>query len=133
MTGWPEGAAFEAATRCFAEWLDARGSAGNQERAAILSQVKAFIELHEESRFSDLGAVDDRRTINRAGFRRSEGNGGVEYLVLPEVYKRELSAGYEPRAVSKALIEAGWLNRQAMGARNGPSASVRKDRRRCTY
>ncbi|MFM0053629.1 DUF927 domain-containing protein [Caballeronia grimmiae] len=109
VTRWPEGAAFEAAARCFAEWLDARGSAGNQERAAILSQVKAFIELHEESRFSDLGVVDDRRTLNRAGFRRGDGNGGVEYLVLPEVYSRELCAGYEPKAVSKVLIEAGWL------------------------
>ncbi|TCK44104.1 uncharacterized protein (DUF927 family) [Paraburkholderia sp. BL8N3] len=109
ITGWTEGSAYAAAARCFAEWLDARGSAGNQERAAMLSQVKAFFEAHEESRFSDLGAADDRRTINRAGFRRNDGNGGVEYLVLPEVYSREICAGYEPRAVSKALIEAGWL------------------------
>lgn len=109
ITGWPEGAAHAAAARCFAEWLDARGSAGNQERAAMLSQVKAFFEAHEESRFSDLGAVDDRPTINRAGFRRSDGSGAVEYLVLPEVYSREICAGYEPRAVSKTLIKAGWL------------------------
>ncbi|HZZ04324.1 DUF927 domain-containing protein [Paraburkholderia sp.] len=108
ITGWPEGAAYAAAARCFAEWLDARGSAGNQERAAMLSQVKAFFEAHEESRFSDLGTMDDRPTINRAGFRRGDG-GAVEYLVLPEVYGREICAGFEPRAVSKVLIDAGWL------------------------
>jgi putative DNA primase/helicase len=108
VTGWPERVAYDAAARCFADWLESRGSAGNQERAAMLSQVKAFFEAHEESRFANIDAMDERPTINRAGFRRS-GESGVEYLVLPEVYGREICAGFEPRAVSKALIEAGWI------------------------
>ncbi|RQS00230.1 DUF927 domain-containing protein [Burkholderia sp. Bp8991] len=114
ISGWNEGDALGAAAACFAVWLDGRGGAGNQERDAILSHVKAFFEAHEESRFSDLSDTSDRPTINRAGFRRA-GEHGTEYLVLPEVFKREICAGYEPKSVAKALADAEWIRPGANG------------------
>ncbi|VVE01606.1 DUF927 domain-containing protein [Pandoraea terrigena] len=108
ITGWADGEALQAAATCFAAWLENRGGAGNHEKTSILSHVKAFFEAHEESRFTDLNDMSDRPTINRAGFRRN-GENGVEYLVLPEVFKREICAGFEPKSAAKALVDAGWI------------------------
>ncbi|WP_429497443.1 DUF927 domain-containing protein [Robbsia andropogonis] len=108
ITGWQPGEALKAAADCFKVWLENRGGSANQERDAVLSQVKAFFEVHEESRFSDLSDIGDRPTINRAGFRRTNDT-ATEYWVLPEVYKREICAGYDPRSVAKILIAAGWI------------------------
>ncbi|NHV27690.1 DUF927 domain-containing protein [Burkholderia sp. D-99] len=108
ITGWNEGDALGAAADCFAVWLDGRGGAGNQEQDTILSHVKAFFEAHEESRFSDLNDISDRPTINRAGFRRVT-ESGTEYFVLPEIFKREICSGFEPKAAARALVDAGWI------------------------
>lgn len=108
ITGWNEGDALGAAADCFAVWLDGRGGAGNQEKDTILSHVKAFFEAHEESRFSDLNDISDRPTINRAGFRRVV-ESGTEYFVLPEIFKREICSGFEPKAAARALVDAGWI------------------------
>ena len=48
---WPEGEASAAATRCFADWLAARGGNGPEEIAAGLRQVRSFLEMHGSSRF----------------------------------------------------------------------------------
>jgi putative DNA primase/helicase len=114
ITGWADGEALRAAAKCFSTWLDNRGGAGNQERGAVLAAVKAFFESHEESRFTDLAAVTDRPTINRAGYKRST-DGAVEYLVFPEVFKREVCAGHDPKAAAKMLIESGWLKAASNG------------------
>ncbi len=114
ITGWGEGDALGAAATCFSVWLDGRGGAGNQEKDTILSHVKAFFEAHEESRFSDLNDTSDRPTINRAGFRRCN-EAGTEYLVLPEIFKREICTGFEPKAVARTLIDAGWIRPAANG------------------
>lgn len=108
ITGWQQGDAVKAAATCFKSWLDSRGGGGNQERTAILSSVKAFFESHGESRFADIADTSDRVTINRAGFRKSTSD-GQEYYVLPEAYKRDICAGFDMKAVSNALLEAGWL------------------------
>jgi putative DNA primase/helicase len=114
ITGWTDGEALQAAAKCFSAWLENRGGAGNQERANVLAAVKAFFESHEESRFTDLAAISDRPTINRAGYKRST-DGTVEYLVFPEVFKREVCAGPDPKAAAKMLIEAGWLKPASNG------------------
>lgn len=114
ITDWSAGDALGAAADCFAVWLDGRGGAGNQEKDAILSHVKAFFEAHEESRFSDLNEISDRPTINRAGFRRNVET-GVEYLVLPEVFKREICTGLDPKTVARTLIESSWIRPASNG------------------
>lgn len=108
ITGWQQGDAIAAAGICFKAWLDSRGGSGNQERTAILSSVKAFLESHGESRFADIADTTNRVTINRAGFRKCT-DAGQEYFVLPEAYRREVCAGFDSKTVTKVLLEAGWL------------------------
>ena len=117
---------------CFAAWLSHRGGEGNQEEKAMLQQVRGFLEMHGEARFSDWRrsvAKDTHanRVMNRAGWRRllDRENGRVveapeeggylgdevvtEYLVLSQVFKGEVCKGFNPRTVAKLLAARGYL------------------------
>ena len=77
----------------------------------MLGQVRAFFEAHGASRFAllDDAFPNDRPIVNRAGFVRTMDDGGREFLVLPEVFRREVCAGFDAKAATRALIEAGWI------------------------
>jgi uncharacterized protein (DUF927 family) len=122
LTGWSKGEAFSAAHKCFRAWLEMFGGIGNREERDMLIQVRAFFETHGASRFEDLAAIHDQRIINRAGFYRTTADGGREFLVLPEAFRRELCQGFSEKAVKAALIESGML----IVAKDGkPSQNVR--------
>jgi putative DNA primase/helicase len=129
LTGWAAGESEQAARDCFNAWLAARGGIGNGEEVAMLRQVRSFIELHGEGRFTSVHRIADDhnpKTLNRAGFRRrldavgkpitkrvpsvngweddNRDSESVEYLVLPEVFKSELCKGFDPTAVSRVLL-----------------------------
>jgi putative DNA primase/helicase len=108
ITGWPEGAAIEAAAEGFRAWRSTRGR-GNDERRQILEQVSGFIERHGDSRFSnaDADAFADAMRINRAGWWREE-NGGRVYLFNAEGL-REALRGLDFRRALDALQKAGAL------------------------
>lgn len=151
VTGWGKGESTTAARTCFAAWLEGRGGAGNVEHTSILQQVSAFFQLHGEARFvSWHRATDDHKpnTINRAGFRRMLTGEGVEinsnadhhkaygdrvhskdaegieqeYFVLPEVFKKEICKGFNPKNVTRLLIERGLL------VTDGSASATRKER-----
>ncbi len=42
-------------------------------------------------------------------------DGGVEYLVFPEVFRREICIGQDLKAAARALIDAGWIKPAAIG------------------
>jgi putative DNA primase/helicase len=138
ITGWAEGEALQAARRCFKAWLEARGHLDNGEDAAMLRQVRCFLELNGEGRFAWWHrAMDDHtpKTLNRAGFRRLLGQDGkpvrsdaehqreygermstadgeqaqVEFIVLREVFRGEMCKGFDPEAVAKLLQRRGHL------------------------
>lgn len=138
VTGWGKGEAERATRACFAAWLASRGGIGNGEVSAMLRQVRRFFETHGEGRFTwwHRGADDhNARTMQRAGFRRmlndqgepikSNGQHGVEfgdrmpvaagegisveYFVLPEVFRTEVCAGFDARAVATVLRDHGCL------------------------
>ncbi|EXI76876.1 MAG: Superfamily II helicase [Candidatus Accumulibacter sp. SK-11] len=111
LTGWDEGEATTAAQKCFAAWLEGFGGIGNREERALLGQVRAFFEAHGASRFAVLDDTfpNDRPIVNRAGFVRMTADGGREFLVLPEAFRREVCAGFDAKAATRALIEAGWI------------------------
>ena len=115
LTGWAPGEAQRAAQACFHAWLDARGTVGASEPAAMLAQVRAFLSAHGESRFTDWSADRNAtRTINRSGFRKS-GDNGPTYFIETEAFKREVCAGFDPAAVAAALADAGALQREGDG------------------
>lgn len=117
LTGWPEGEAERAARRCFQDWLATRGGLGNSEDRQMLAQVRRFLELHGEGRFTDWNRADDDhapRTLSRAGFRKAakDATGDVEhwtYYVLPETFKAEVCAGFDVKAVLRVLRDGEHL------------------------
>ena len=148
LTSWPAGEATRGVHRCFQDWLDARGGDGNGEARRIMRQVQLWIGANV-SRFQGWHNVDDSRvkTINRAGWRRlvdaheepiknadlggTEGFIGraereqstSEYLVMAEVFRSEVCAGLEFKAVLRELDKRGHLRRfspDALGYRARP-------------
>lgn len=133
FTGWTPGEATEAAAVCFRAWLDARGTAGSSEPAAMLRQVRAFLEAHGDARFTPLDSAPQRDggnlsrfpppqrdTRDRAGFRRDAGEGAQEFLILPEVFRQEVCKGFDSKAVADALAEAKALKLDSKGGRTLP-------------
>lgn len=117
LTGWPEGAALQAAERCFHAWLNARGGTGNTEERSMIRQVIAFLESNGDSRFTHYARAekaDDHmpNTVNRAGFKRfinEDENASLEYLLLPETFKNDVCKGYDYREVARALKRHGFI------------------------
>lgn len=127
LTGWPKGESERAARTCFNAWLAARGGNGNGEVAAMLRQVRRFLELHGEGRFTWWDrAYDDHnaKTLHRAGFRRLVNDKGeplkekitplnpypsVEFFVMPETFRAEVCQGFDHEAVCKVLSQHGLL------------------------
>lgn len=118
LTGWINGEASKAASKCFAAWLEGFGGNCNREVQAILSQVRAYFETHGGSRFEDWRATIEQRIPNRAGFYRTTkenlGKSGEsesirEFLVLPEAFRIDICQGYDEKTVKKVLMDAGIL------------------------
>jgi len=109
LTGWPDDEADRAAAICFKAWLGERSGAGDHEIEAGIRQVVAFIEQHGASRFEDAWAdrsEGDRpeRVINRVGFRRND-DGRWRYYVLPEMWRAEVTKGFDAKALARAMVE----------------------------
>jgi uncharacterized protein (DUF927 family) len=108
---WPDGEASRAAATCYRAWIAARGGTGPAELAAGIEQVRLFVAQHGASRFQRDGGETVR---DRAGWVRDDG-GEPEYLILPDVWRAELCAGHDARAIAAALAEAGHLRVSADG------------------
>jgi putative DNA primase/helicase len=113
---WQPGEATRAAAKCLAAWLEVRGGIESTEERDAIAAVRRFIELHGASRFERMWEEEDRlvsaqdeRIINRAGYRRKNAEGGVEYLILPETWKAEVCAGMDATVVAQTLKAKGLL------------------------
>ncbi len=106
---WQQGEAIEGVATCFHAWIAARGGIEPAEITAAIAGVRHFIEQHGESRFTPWHGDDYRPTINRAGFRKTDVEGGTEYYVLPQVWKTEVCAGFDAGMVARALVERSLL------------------------
>ncbi|MCB1636899.1 MAG: DUF927 domain-containing protein, partial [Xanthomonadales bacterium] len=131
ITGWPAGEAENAAWTCFVSWLAGRGGTGEAEPREMLRQVQHFLSLHSEGRFAlKSRANDDRapKTLLRAGWR-AETERGVEHWVLPEIWRREVCAGFDPGQVARVLADRGLLMTEGKGftrrERIGPGETYR--------
>ncbi|MGM9489790.1 DUF927 domain-containing protein [Ideonella sp. YS5] len=138
---WSPGQGAEAARACFNAWLSARGHMDNGEEAAMLRQVRAFLEKNGDALFTwTHRAMDDHRgnTPLRAGFKRMVDAEGspikidaatdyvekrsgelrertdalVEYLVFPEAFRREVAKGFDVQAVADLLRKRGHLKHE---------------------
>lgn len=142
VTGWEPGEATRAGRMCFEAWLAARGHLDNSEQVAMFRQVRGFLEKNGESLFTWTQRGHDDHKPNtplRVGFKRRVDETGeplrvdtsttrhddrsqsewealhrsfVEYLVLPEQFKREVCKGFDPVSVAKVLRERGHLKHE---------------------
>lgn len=103
VTGWPLGAAGEAAAHAFKLWLSMRGK-GNDERRQILQRLSGFIERHGDGRFSDADTANDVQIRDRAGWWR-DGQAGREYLFTTDGM-REATKGIDFKRALDVLQEA---------------------------
>lgn len=119
ITGWSPGEATNAAARCLASWIENRGTAGSGDSEAAIRQVRSFLEVNGSGRFQEAKAgitVCDEpihgKVVNRAGFRVEEDGETTVYLILPEVFQREVCAGFNYRTVANTLKDRGFLDTQ---------------------
>ncbi len=105
VTGWPPGAAIEAAKACFAQWRGHRGT-GNTERIQIFRMLSDYINKFGDARFTD---VDDNRQLNgpRSGYWR-ERDHKREWLLTP-TGMRDAVTGFDTRTIKETLSQAGWM------------------------
>ncbi len=104
---WAPGEATKAALICFRSTLESRGGTEPAEVRDVLSQVRKFVELHGESRFSKWTTelpLDDRPIINRVGFKRYIKN-DVHYYFTPEAWRQEVCKGFDLGFVNKTLAD----------------------------
>jgi uncharacterized protein (DUF927 family) len=119
LTGWDAGEAEKAVAKCFASWVDIfGGGTTTREVRNLLAQVKTFFELHGNSRFENMDAMEQQRIQQRAGFyrlrldpQRSESldDWCRDYYVLPQVFRAEVCKGHDFRDAIKILRTHGWL------------------------
>ncbi|NCC52639.1 MAG: DUF927 domain-containing protein [Spartobacteria bacterium] len=112
---WRPGEASNAAVICLKDVLNARGGTEPAEVQAVISQIRQFIELHGESRFSPWQSIGEERTvINRAGFKKP-GENGLEYYFTPEVWKSEVCKGIDAGYAARILADRSILKTRSNG------------------
>ena len=124
--------------------LDTRGSAGNSEQFSMLRQARGWIQSNMDRLVWWHRAGDDHRpnVQNQGGYKRMlhEGKaiksnadhyaefgdkmhpaaGGVcetEYFIVPEIFRKEICAGFDHRAMARMLVARGALMPEKEGGR----------------
>ncbi len=126
LTGWPEGAAIDAAAEAYRLWCSTR-TAGRAEAAQVVEAVTAFIDRHGDARFSAIDADEGiaRLVRDRAGWWRSRG-GRREWLFTADGL-REALRGSEVKPALETLVALKML--PAQGADGKHARPVRIDGR----
>lgn len=131
MTGWPGGAAIEAAGKCCHAWLAVRGGEGNQEEQAMFDAVREFLERYGEGAFSLWHRVGDDRApktpdavgvrrwvqpdgtpITRAAQVQDDSQGAdfrTEYFILPTMFRTRVVKGFDADKVARLLVSRGYM------------------------
>ena len=131
ITGWPEGAATEAAAELFTAWQQDRGgNNANKEQAQIRQRVAEFIELHGASRFQD---ADNPQAVvhNRAGWREST-SGGVVYLFTASGM-REATKGLDFKRSLDVLVQCGALPKPGADGKRGTPKNIKGEGSKRVY
>jgi uncharacterized protein (DUF927 family) len=111
VTPWPPGAAMAAAAWALARWIEGRGGTEPAEVRQAIEAARLAIEQHGESRFEPLDGDGGWRPMgSRLGWRTGEG-AERQWLIPAEVWKSEICAGLDPKAVARILGDRGMLER----------------------
>jgi putative DNA primase/helicase len=125
---WEEGQPTADAQELLQAWLKERGGATAYEARQIVAQVRHFLAAHGDARFDDLDPppvsvtgqeLERRPVLNRAGWRKGAGD-DRRWYVPPEVFRREVCAGFNLTEAARVLAKMGALDKAA----DGKSAQV---------
>jgi len=120
VTGWQNGAAFDAALSCFGHWRGYRGE-GDTEPQQIKEAVTAYIEMYGDARFTC--TTDDTRLHGeRSGYWRDTHN-GREWLFTESGLKQAAKGGDIKQTIA-ILKSEGWLIPDGEG-KNKTRANIR--------
>ena len=114
VTPWHADEANDAAAWAFKQWLSTRGGSEPAEARQAIRQVRLFIEQFGELRFDPLDQPDARPSLNRAGWRKGQGD-EQEWLIPPEIWRTEICEGLNPTVVVRALSDRGMLEKAKDG------------------
>lgn len=127
ITGWPAGAATEAAAVGFAAWQSLRGGdKGNSERGQLAECINSFIERHGDSRFTDADHDDEQRSLlvrDRAGWWRAAVDGGRVYLFTADGM-REALKGHDFARALDTLQELGLIGAPGADGKRAKSTRI---------
>lgn len=105
VTGWQNGAAFDAALNCFGHWRGYRGE-GDTEPQQVKEAITAYIEAFGDARFTSI--LDDTRLHGeRSGYWRDT-HQGREWLLTGTGLK-QAAKGFDLKQVETVLKAIGWL------------------------
>lgn len=114
LTGWPQGAATEAAACAFEMWRANRGE-GNDERRQILDALASFLESHGDSRFAPM-SCSDAMVRDRAGWWEHDEHGDRVYLFTSKGLKDALK-GFDVKRYLEVLEDCGVIPKRSAGSR----------------
>jgi putative DNA primase/helicase len=118
ITGWEPDEPKRAAASALLNWLDTRGGAVRRaDDEAAIRQVRLRLEADGNARFEPAerrvnirtGDETAEKIYSRLGYREPGTDG--EYWILRESFRKEVCAGFDYRAVCRALDARGYLNR----------------------
>jgi len=121
---WPPESAANACARIFRDWVATRGGTQAYELTEAERRLRLLIAQHGSSRFEtpwgchsndSNPSVMDARVLNRAGFKRLNGNDEWEYYILPAVFEKEVIAGLPEKSVKAYLAECKLLAKGGAG------------------
>lgn len=114
FTGWGEGEAEAAITKCFDEWLGRYGT-GDREESQLIDQAEGWFGANVSSRFIDCRGETSPdwppRIANVAGYLKPDPGGAMAWLVLPAAFEGEVSEGFDRSFAATVLERAGMLQK----------------------
>ncbi len=114
ITGWQEGDSMYAAQVCFESWLGRRGTTVVDTPEEMIKQVRRFLETQVSPKIpvgtgasgSGHSSAAGSRVV---GVRLGRDGDCATYLVDPDVFRRDVCAGFDPKAVLRNLKVHGFL------------------------
>ena len=100
---------------CFESWLRRRGSPTFDSAETTIRQVRRFLETHG-ALTTELGTDASHSggffavSSHSDGIRTKKKDRHPNYLVVPEVFRRDVCAGFDPKMVLRNLRAQGYLD-----------------------
>lgn len=120
---WPKGTAMSSVGAAFQSWRKVRGGDGAAEEINAVQQVRSFLEMYGEERFTCYeraeNAIDAASDVqpddftggarNRVGFRRLNKSGTWDYIITPRAWEDVICKGIDPARAARAVCDVGAL------------------------